>query len=138
VKFQTSSQPQLIGFRSDFSERRVKALRTERNGANITAQLIRFNIRTQKYCMSISGALYKFRRDHRLPLRSMIRNGAAMMSVVTALQRFLYVLRLLRRGAISFRPFFPRSSYSESNEKYFSLLLRSIQHCTMQVSWKFH
>ncbi|KYM80132.1 hypothetical protein ALC53_09226 [Atta colombica] len=105
----TSSQPQLIGFRSDFSERRVKALRTERNGANIIAQLIQFNIRTQKYCMSISGALYKFRRDHRLPLRSMIRNGAAMMSVVTALQRFLYVLRLLRRSAISFRPFFPHA-----------------------------
>ncbi|EGI58574.1 hypothetical protein G5I_13325 [Acromyrmex echinatior] len=87
----TSSQPQLIGFYSDFSEKRVKALRTERNGANITAQLIRFNIRTQKYSMSISGALYKFRRDHRLPLRSMIRNGAAMMSVVTALQRFLCI-----------------------------------------------
>lgn len=138
MKFQTSSQPQLIGFHFDFSERRVKALRTERNGANITAQLIRFNIRTQKYSASISGALYKFHRDHRLPSRSMIRNGAAMTSVVTALQRFLYVLRLLRRGAISFRPFFPRSSYSESNEKYFSLLLRSIQHCTMRVSWKFH
>lgn len=115
-EFQTLRQPQqLIGFHSPVSVRETR--KSTLNGTKRIPLhcLIRFDIACKNTARALPGHYTNF-AAHGLPSRSTIRNGATMTGVITALQRFLHALRLLRRRAISpVGRFFPRISNPTRN-----------------------